>query len=115
MGPEYEVMDNPGNSNLENVIDKILFSAKGLKQKLETLKEGSEGDGADVGPRQLIDHKRVKALERENIELRQALEDHQYGLEFIMSKYRSQIIELIRLKKEENSTPPHTMRNDEIR
>lgn len=41
--------------------------------------------------------KQLQALERENKELRIALEDHQNALELIMSKYRMQISQLIQL------------------
>lgn len=81
------------NSNLENIIERILFSAEDLKRKLENLRENN----TDCQKQYKVNH-RVKELERENIELRQALEDHQYGLEFIMSKYRSQINKLIDLQ-----------------
>lgn len=40
--------------------------------------------------------RQLKALERENLELRMALEDHQNTLELIMSKYRSQMSQLIK-------------------
>lgn len=41
--------------------------------------------------------KQLQALERENKDLRLALEDHQNALELIMSKYRMQISQLIQL------------------
>ena len=41
--------------------------------------------------------KQLQVLERENKELRLALEDHQNALELIMSKYRMQISQLIQL------------------
>ncbi|EDV28846.1 uncharacterized protein TRIADDRAFT_19436 [Trichoplax adhaerens] len=40
----------------------------------------------------LKDSERLKALERENAELHEALIDHQLALELIMSKYRQQVI-----------------------
>ena len=40
----------------------------------------------------LKDSERLKALERENAELHQALIDHQLALELIMSKYRQQVL-----------------------
>lgn len=105
-------MDNGGGSNLENILDRILFSARDLKKKLVTLKENSPNNNNNDNENlsQFRDIQRIKELERENTELRQALEDHQYGLEFIMSKYRSQVVELIRLNKvERNITPPDTL------
>lgn len=100
-------MDNGGGSNLEIVIDRILFSSRDLKKKLELLREGNpQNDKMEHKTEdQLRAALRLKGLERENTELRQALEDHQYGLEFIMSKYRSQVNELIKLNKIEK-TPP---------
>lgn len=96
-------MDNGGGSNLENVIDRILFSAKDLKKKLEALKECNPDNNTKLQEDHSENILKIKKLERENTELRQALEDHQYGLEFIMSKYRSQVNELIRLNKVETS------------
>lgn len=43
--------------------------------------------------------KQLQALERENKELRIALEDHQNALELIMSKYRLQVSQLIQLRQ----------------
>lgn len=103
-------MDNGGGSNLENILDRILFSARDLKKKLVTLKESNPNNNDNQNLSQFRDIQRIKELERENTELRQALEDHQYGLEFIMSKYRSQVVELIKLNKiERNITPPDTL------
>lgn len=108
-------MDNgAGNSNLEIIIDRILVSAQDLKKKLDIVKEHSSNEGNDVIEQKVanefISNQKIKELERENTELRQALEDHQYGLEFIMSKYRSQVVELIKLNKiERNVTPPDTL------
>lgn len=103
-------MDNGGGSNLENILDRILFSARDLKKKLVTLKENNPNNNDNQKFSQFRDIQRIKELERENTELRQALEDHQYGLEFIMSKYRSQVVELIKLNKiERNITPPDTL------
>lgn len=100
-------MDNGQDSNLEGVIDRILTSANELKKKLENIKDFNPENDSKYRPDQLSerlkDTQRIKDLERQNIELRQALEDHQYGLEFIMSKYRSQIVELIRLNKMEKT------------
>lgn len=103
-------MDNADGSNLENIIDRILFSAQDLKKKLESVREKSPNDSVNSQVNQFRDIQKIKELNRENIELRQALEDHQYGLEFIMSKYRSQVVELIKLNKIENNvTPPETL------
>lgn len=97
-------MDNGAGSNLENVIDRILYSAQDLKKKLESIKVHNPENNIDHKPNQLRDNQALKELARENKELRQALEDHQYGLEFIMSKYRSQVVELIKLNKLENNS-----------
>lgn len=103
-------MDDGGGSNLEIVIDRILFSARDLKKKLDSVKETNakiNGESSRQNDYKVI--QKVKNLEKENMELRQALEDHQYGLEFIMSKYRSQVFELIQLNRaEKNTTPPST-------
>lgn len=45
--------------------------------------------------------KQLQALERENKELRTALEDHQTAVELIMSKYRMQISQLIQLHQKD--------------
>ena len=45
--------------------------------------------------------KQLKQLENENTELKCALQDHHITLELIMSKYRQQISDLIRIKEEE--------------
>lgn len=90
-------MDESGDSNLEIVIDRILYSARDLKRKLDSVKDNrSNGDSRQVDYKAI---QKIRDLEKENNELRQALEDHQYGLEFIMSKYRSQIYELIQLNR----------------
>lgn len=104
-----------GGSNLENTIDRILLSSQDLKRKLEIIKNHSPGlRSADEDSQQIQYSYRMKKLEEENNELREALEDHQYGLEFIMSKYRSQVIELIRLNKMEKTTHStnHLKRNN---
>lgn len=93
-------MDEIGSCNLEVVIDRILFSARDLKKKIDFAKDNRFRVKSNSEP---VDVQKMRELEKENIELRQALEDHQYGLEFIMSKYRSQITELIRLNKAEES------------
>lgn len=104
------IMDNGQDSNLEGVIDRILMSSTELKKKLENIKEFNPENDHKFRPDQIRDGYRIKDLERQNTELRQALEDHQYGLEFIMSKYRSQIVELIRLNKiEKNASPIDTL------
>lgn len=62
------------------------------------------GSAADQIPRsQLIvtiqrESKQLRALESENRELRSTLEDYQYALELIMSKYRQQVTHLITSK-----------------
>ena len=40
-------------------------------------------------------------LEQENAELKESLKEHQSVLEFIMTKYREQMLRLIQLKKEQ--------------
>lgn len=99
-------MDNGNGSNLENVIDRILLSARDLKSKLETVRSHDQNDDPKHPPIQFGTNQKIKELERENKELKQALEDHQYGLEFIMSKYRSQVVKLIELNKAEHK-PDH--------
>lgn len=92
---------------LEITIDRILISAQDLKKKLTTIKQCGQSDDDANKPfaSNMKDAKRIRDLQRENIELRQALEDYQYGLEFIMSKYRSQVVELIQLNRMEKNTP----------
>jgi hypothetical protein len=104
-------MDDGGGSNLEIVIDRILFSARDLKRKLDSVRDNNNrlnGESRQVDYKAL---QKIRDLEKENNELRQALEDHQYGLEFIMSKYRSQVFELIQLNRAEQArtTQPETI------
>lgn len=99
-------MDNGNGSNLENVIDRILLSARDLKSKLETVRSHEQDHDTKHQLIQFGSNHKIKELERENRELRQALEDHQYGLEFIMSKYRSQVVKLIELNRAEQK-PNH--------
>ena len=40
-------------------------------------------------------------LQQENEDLKESLEEHQSVLEIIMSKYRQQMLHLIRLKKQQ--------------
>lgn len=102
-------MDDSGGSNLEIVIDRILFSARDLKKKLDTVNESNFRIKGESRQNDYKAQQKIKDLEKENMELRRALEDHQYGLEFIMSKYRSQMFELIQLNRaERNATPPGT-------
>ena len=113
-------MDNLSGSNLEVVVDRILFSARDLKKKLEAAKERRTADdnNQQLLEANLRDKRQIRQLERENTELKNALEDHQYGLEFIMTKYRSQIIKLIELNKQEHgsdsSETPQLKRNNSL-
>lgn len=101
-------MEN-NSSHLENIVDRILLSANDLRKKLSVIKGDENETNCDYLD-QVKDIHRMKELERENQELRHALEDHQHGLEFIMSKYRSQIVELLRLNKiEKNASPPNSL------
>jgi predicted exporter len=47
------------------------------------------------------ENKVINLLEQENEELKESLKEHQSVLEFIMSKYREQMLRLIQLKKEQ--------------
>ena len=103
-------MDDSGGCNLEVVIDRLIFSARDLKRKMDFARNNNYRLKNEPELMEFRDTQKIRDLEKENTELRQALEDHQYGLEFIMSKYRSQVIELIQLNKaEKNVTPPETM------
>lgn len=82
--------ENEAN-NLETIIDRILISAKDLKRKLNACQNG-DTDAINFC-------QKARKLERENVELKRALEDYQYGLEFIMCKYRSHVQELMQLNK----------------
>lgn len=99
-------MDDTGGCNLEVIIDRLLYSARDLKRKMDFAKNNNYRTKSEQEHVEFKDVQRIRDLERENIELRQALEDHQYGLEFIMSKYRSQVIELIQLNKAEKTVTP---------
>jgi len=103
-------MDDNEGCNLEVVIDRILFSIRDLKKKMDYVKENKFRVKNRSDSFEYRDLQRIRDLEKENIELRQALEDYQYGCEFIMSKYRSQVTELMQLNKVEKTiTPPQTM------
>lgn len=103
-------MDNDPGDLLEPIIDRILVSARGLKDKLKAIKELDPDNGSTERADQTKNLHRIRELERENVELKQALEDHQYGLEFIMSKYRSQVVELTKLNKLDRiKSPPDTL------
>lgn len=84
-------MDESEGNNLEILIDRILISARGLKNKLDQCKSGNTEE--------VNFSQRARELEIENGKLKRALEDHQYGLEFIMCKYRSHVQELMQLNK----------------
>ena len=47
------------------------------------------------------ENKVIKLLQQENEDLKESLEEHQSVLEIIMSKYRQQMLQLIRLKKQQ--------------
>lgn len=98
-------MENGADSKLEVTIDRILISAQDLRKKIQTIKECGQNvnDSNQMLPSNIRDAQKIRDLQRENIEIRQALEDYQYGLEFIMSKYRSQIVELIQLNRIEKN------------
>lgn len=117
-------MDELGSSNLEGVIEKIWVSARDLKKKLETLNGSGNVNGNGItnsnGVKNIHEYmelhkasQKMKQLQKENIELRQALEDHQYGLEFIMNKYRSHVGELTRLNSLEKGMPRPQPHQDE--
>lgn len=84
------------NCTLEVVIDRILYSARDLKKKMDCANNNNFTNGSELSDLRICD------LERENMELRAALHDHRYGLEFIMSKYRSQVLGLIQLRGTQN-------------
>lgn len=50
------------------------------------------------------ENKVIKLLQQENEDLKESLEEHQSVLEIIMSKYRQQMLKLIKLKKEQELT-----------
>lgn len=99
------MMENGVDSKLEVTIDRILVSAQDLRKKLQTIKESGQNfnDSNQMSSCNIRDAQKIKDLQRENVELRKALEDYQYGLEFIMSKYRSQVVELIQLNRIERN------------
>lgn len=88
-------MDTNASQELESTVDKLLNSAQDLSKKLEMLKGNYEQD-------QVRDAQRLRKLERENVELKHALEEHRYGIEVIMNKYRSQVVNMLRLNKLES-------------
>lgn len=100
-----DTMDNEGTSQLENTLDRIISSASDLRRKIEALREENYDVDCDYLD-QVKDIHRIKELQRQNQELRNALEDHQHGMEFIMSRYRSQIVELIKLNRVEKLASP---------
>lgn len=98
-------MENEGTSQLENTLDRIISSASDLRRKIEALREENYDVDCDYLD-QVKDIHRIKELQRQNQELRNALEDHQHGMEFIMSRYRSQVVELIKLNRVEKLASP---------
>lgn len=107
-------MDNATGNDLENVIDKLLSSAQDLKKKLDSIKESSiSDDGSEIATNEKIFQKsnKLRKLEKENEQLKHALEEHQHGLEFIMTKYRAQVVELIKLHKIEKQSTLTPTRN----
>ncbi|GAA6107227.1 suppressor of IKBKE 1 [Tachysurus ichikawai] len=54
----------------------------------------------------------IKELQQENKELWLSLEEHQYGLELIMGRYRKQMLQLMMEKKEMDTKPVLSLHED---
>lgn len=101
-------------SQQDSVADSIISQTQTLYKDVEAMKEYNE-DLSDqnvsnqIRSRPLLvfnlqqENKHIRELQQENRELRDMLEEHQSVLELIMSKYRQQITNLIRVNSTENA------------
>ncbi|KAI1288489.1 FGFR1 oncogene partner 2 -like protein [Halotydeus destructor] len=94
--------------DFEHEADQMLGKAQALDKTVDTMKEYHEdlqhlsSTNQNNMPRSSLiytiqrESKQLRLLENENRELKSALEDHQFALELIMSKYRQHVTQLIK-------------------
>lgn len=85
-----------------NALAKKVDSIQQLENELMNLNEKSS-HRSKVAVLSSIqkENKVIKLLQQENEDLKESLKEHQSVLEYIMAKYREQMLKLIQLKKEQ--------------
>ncbi|XP_053313550.1 suppressor of IKBKE 1 isoform X2 [Spea bombifrons] len=104
----------------DNAAESLIDQSSALKKRVETMKEVGAAlpekcqedfaelkDTTKYKPHVLLcqENTQIRDLQQENKELWLSLEEHQYALELIMSKYRRQMLQLIANKKPTPTEP----------
>jgi len=96
----------------EKNVDQVVIQSNALSKKVDSIQQLENelmGINEKASHRSKVavlssiqkENKVIKLLQQENEELKESLEEHQSVLEIIMSKYRQQMLQLIRLKKQQ--------------
>ncbi|XP_037070162.1 FGFR1 oncogene partner 2 homolog [Pollicipes pollicipes] len=94
----------------ESLADRLISQAQSLYKQVDAMKQYEEEVGqlnevAHQKPRDALvqgiqqENRHLRELQQENKDLRNSLEDHQNTLEFVMSKYRKQVTQLMEMNK----------------
>lgn len=97
----------------DNSADSLIEQAQTLQKRVDAMKQYNDdlnelNEAARHRPRNsliinlLQENTQIRDLQQENKELRMLLEEHQSAIEFIMTKYRKQIIKLMLASKLDN-------------
>lgn len=96
----------------EKNVDQVVVQSNALSKKVDSIQQLENefiGINETANHRSKVavlssiqkENKVIKLLQQENEDLKESLEEHQSVLEIIMSKYRQQMLQLIRLKKQQ--------------
>lgn len=96
----------------EKNVDQVVVQSNALSKKVDAIQQLENefiGINETANHRSKVavlssiqkENKVIKLLQQENEDLKESLEEHQSVLEIIMSKYRQQMLQLIRLKKQQ--------------
>ncbi|XP_043939756.1 suppressor of IKBKE 1 [Protopterus annectens] len=115
----------------DNAADCLIEQSSTLRDRMETMKEVGSAvpekedvsylkDMSKYKPHILLsqENTQIRDLQQENQDLWLSLEEHQYALELIMSKYRKQMMQLMMAKKKlhaETVLKVHRDHSEEIR
>ncbi|CAF0888358.1 unnamed protein product [Brachionus calyciflorus] len=96
----------------EKSVDQVVIQSNALAKKVDAIQQlenelinlnekGNHRSKVAVLSSIQKENKVIKLLQQENEELKESLKEHQSVLEFIMNKYREQMLKLVQLKKEQ--------------
>ncbi|RNA15806.1 FGFR1 oncogene partner 2 [Brachionus plicatilis] len=96
----------------EKNVDQVVVQSNALAKKVDAIQQlenefinlnekGNHRSKVDVLSSIQKENKVIKLLQQENEELKESLKEHQSVLEFIMAKYREQMLKLVQLKREQ--------------